>query len=279
MDSILKEKLLDHDWLYNQSVTQDKSSRIIAIECNCSRNTIKKYLRHHHIKVGLSGVNRDKIRAEFKNFSRQVPAIAIGRVNNKDWLYNQYITLNRSMKEIAKSLDISIDCVVIWLRKFDIWKSKDLANDCQKRGYQEVMGFDRGSIDACISRIHSHKHQFIITNKGGKIYCHSSWERQVAEILDGSPAVRALEKDALRLNYQIDGKSLIYIPDFLITLVNNDVVVIEVKAERFLYDRKTIAKLEALRNYALRHKYNYLVLTGRSKVNLEPLQLLVRDIR
>lgn len=275
MESVLRERFGSCDWLYEQSVTLNKSSRQIAVEQGCSRGTVRRYLRYHSIPISSPGVNRNKANAQFKNFSRQVPQLAVGLINNQVWLHHQYITLNRSMKDIAQSLGLSTDSVVNWLREFDIWKPRDLTIQSQAIGYRIAMGFDRGSAEACVKRIHGHNQKFIMTQKGGKIYCHSYWEQQVAEVLDNSDSVRAFEKDSLKLRYHFDNKTRIYIPDFLVTLTDGRVIIIEVKADYFLDDPKTKIKLEVMKDYARRHKCESLVLSGRLKVNLIPLMQLL----
>ena len=39
---------------------------------------------------------------------------------DRNWLVTEYLTLNKSSKEIAKDLHISYKLVEIWLKNFDI---------------------------------------------------------------------------------------------------------------------------------------------------------------
>lgn len=42
------------------------------------------------------------------------------KYEDRNYLYNEYVTKNRSSKEIAKELHISYKLVELWLAKFDI---------------------------------------------------------------------------------------------------------------------------------------------------------------
>jgi transposase len=42
------------------------------------------------------------------------------KYQDRDYLYNEYVTKNRSSKDIGKELHISYKLVEIWLAKFDI---------------------------------------------------------------------------------------------------------------------------------------------------------------
>lgn len=44
---------------------------------------------------------------------------------DKDWLTNQYVTLNKTSKQIGKDLHISYKLVEIWLRNFGIKVRED----------------------------------------------------------------------------------------------------------------------------------------------------------
>jgi transposase len=42
------------------------------------------------------------------------------KYQDRDYLYNEYVTKNRSSKDIGKELHISYKLVEIWLAKYDI---------------------------------------------------------------------------------------------------------------------------------------------------------------
>lgn len=44
----------------------------------------------------------------------------IRKYEDRDYLYNEYVTNNRSSKDIGKELHISYKLVELWLAKFDI---------------------------------------------------------------------------------------------------------------------------------------------------------------
>ena len=42
------------------------------------------------------------------------------KYQDRDYLYNEYVTKNRSSKDIGKELHVSYKLVDLWLAKFDI---------------------------------------------------------------------------------------------------------------------------------------------------------------
>jgi transposase len=42
------------------------------------------------------------------------------KYQDRDYLYNEYVTKNRSSKDIGKELHVSYKLVDLWLTKFDI---------------------------------------------------------------------------------------------------------------------------------------------------------------
>lgn len=42
------------------------------------------------------------------------------KYQDRDYLYNEYVTKNRSSKDIGKELHVSYKLIELWLAKFDI---------------------------------------------------------------------------------------------------------------------------------------------------------------
>jgi transposase len=45
---------------------------------------------------------------------------------SQEWLYNEYVTNNRSSKDLSKELHVSYKLIEIWLKKFNIPVRKPL---------------------------------------------------------------------------------------------------------------------------------------------------------
>lgn len=94
------------DWLYDQYVTQGKSSGKIAKEIGCGSSTVQHWLRRHEIPI------RDCSSSKLK-LSSQI-------LENKDWLYDQYIVQKKSASKISKEIGCQQETVSRYLHKFEI---------------------------------------------------------------------------------------------------------------------------------------------------------------
>lgn len=94
------------DWLYDQYVTQGKSSGTIAKEIGCGSSTVQHWLRRHEIPI------RDCSSSKLK-LSSQI-------LENKEWLYSQYIVQKKSATKIAKEIGCQQETVSRYLHKFEI---------------------------------------------------------------------------------------------------------------------------------------------------------------
>lgn len=92
---------MDYDWLYNQYVTENRSTKSIADEYGCKRNTIQCWLNKHGIKKDV--VPRERKRTH--------------QYEMYDYLYHQHIELHKSMTEIAKENNVSGDTIRVHLLK------------------------------------------------------------------------------------------------------------------------------------------------------------------
>lgn len=85
----------DKDWLYNEYVTKDRSTREIADEFGCKQNTIQCWLKKHGIKKTI--VKRVRMNAP--------------RYFDKEYLYKQHIINHKSLTEIARDEGVSEDTI------------------------------------------------------------------------------------------------------------------------------------------------------------------------
>jgi len=254
--------LLDKSWL--ERYYPALSTRQIGALVGCGKKAVVSALKRHNIPINYRP--RDIKKSNLDKFVRSVSIEAIGKLNNKDWLYDAYIIQNKSRTELASELGVSSKCVGDWLRKFAITKSKKLRLECSARRYKESQGFDMSSEQACKKRMRGRRGCRLETKKGGAFWCHSSWEKDVALFLDNDNRVLTFSKDSIKIEYLHDEKKRIYYPDFMIKLVDK-ILIVEVKAARLLNDDRVQAKLRALYQYCEAMCFVAIVLTGTTSVD------------
>ena len=85
---------MDREWLENEYVVKDRSTQEIADEYGCKRNTIQQWLAKYKIK-------------------KQVPK----QIETYDYLYRNYVELNRSLGELANTNHVTVQTVKDCLQK------------------------------------------------------------------------------------------------------------------------------------------------------------------
>jgi len=260
---IAADFLLDKNWLLEHYQVRNLTTRQIAKLIGCGKKAVSTALKRHDIAINYQ-CNRS-IEGRHNRFVASVPSIAVGKLNNKDWMTHSYITANKSLKELSQLLGVSTICIRRWLKKFSLTKNADLQLQCSVRRYTESQGFAPSSIAACEKRMKGHRGTRLITIKAGSIWCHSSWERTVAMFLDTDDRVFSFAKDSIKIPYEYAGRRRLYYPDFIIA-ASNKTIVLEVKAQRLINDGRVRAKLAALREYCDRMNFKGIVLTGTTSV-------------
>lgn len=110
------------------------------------------------------------------------------------------------------------------------------------------------------------KRGWISTAKGGRIYYRSGWELFFILLLDSSSMVLKFKNQPFRVPYKYHGHMHTYLPDFLITLVNGDKWLLEIKGQMRKQDK---VKCKAGKKYAKKKGYNWLVIQERSIESIE----------
>jgi len=104
-----KLKLLkDKDWMYKNYVINGLSTYKIAEIVNCDNNTVRYNLKELKIK------QRNMFEAHRVRNNNLI------KLENKEWLYEQYIINKKTTYEIAKMLSCSSGAVNTWLHNFGI---------------------------------------------------------------------------------------------------------------------------------------------------------------
>jgi predicted transcriptional regulator len=96
------EKLSNKDWLYKAYATNWVSMDTIALELGCSQRTIRNYLNRHNIPVRSGSETR-------------LGKFAWDLLNDKDWMYEQYVTNKLSTYDICIILKCTDSCVSRYL--------------------------------------------------------------------------------------------------------------------------------------------------------------------
>lgn len=86
---------LDKDWLYNEYVVKDRSTKDIANEYGCKRNTIQVWLIKHGIKKEIK--TRDIVRDK--------------PYQSYEYLYEEHIVKRKPIAQIARECKVSADTI------------------------------------------------------------------------------------------------------------------------------------------------------------------------
>lgn len=95
---------MNKDWLYQEYVIKDRSSKEIAEEYGCKQNTIQQWLLKHGIKKEI----------KTHNIKYTKP------YQNQNHLYEQHIINKKSLSQIAKENNVSVDTISYFCKKFNI---------------------------------------------------------------------------------------------------------------------------------------------------------------
>lgn len=118
------------------------------------------------------------------------------------------------------------------------------------------------------------RNHIITTNKSnGAIRCRSRLEVVFLEKLDFCKRVISVESaEYLKLKYYHEGIFKTYLPDFKVTLISGEVIIIEVKSVFYMKKRNTGDKLKALKKYTEENSIKWGLVTERTmKIWLERL--------
>lgn len=89
------------EWLYNEYIILDKSSKKIADEIGCNRSTVQCYLAKHKIK-------KDTVKREYTKKKQYY---------DEEYLYNAHYIDGLSVSEIARENGVSVDTILYFFKK------------------------------------------------------------------------------------------------------------------------------------------------------------------
>lgn len=105
----------DREWLEHQVWELGKSGRQIADELGCSAWLVNEWKRNGGLRKPIA-ISDDPGAPRRIGFGCGARFVGITR----EWLYRQYVELDKSMRDIGGEVGISANGVKVWLEKFDI---------------------------------------------------------------------------------------------------------------------------------------------------------------
>lgn len=92
----------------------------------------------------------------------------------------------------------------------------------------------------------------------GVIYYQSSYEQKAFEVLDGDASVVSYERAHIAIPYEVDGELHHYVPDILVTYIDETKKIIEVKpksmVDRIENQRKAVAGILYAADHGMAYK-------------------------
>ena len=104
----LYNKLNNKHWLHDQYIVSKKSPDQLGKELSCSFATVTKYLKKHNIPLRTMN--------EAQGLSKEL----YNKLNNKDWLYDQYITKEKNTIQLSKELGCCHTTVINYIKRHNI---------------------------------------------------------------------------------------------------------------------------------------------------------------
>lgn len=137
-----KRKYHDKEWLRVEYVEKRRSTTDMAEECNVAPQTIRRWLEKNDID------RRGQSQAQISD---------VKKFHDKEWLREQYLDNNRSMRDIAQECGVSPSGVKKWIDKFDIesrgpaehMRYTPVSHGWNARGYEYVRAKHDYETDGC----------------------------------------------------------------------------------------------------------------------------------
>jgi transposase-like protein len=101
------EKLEDADWMYEQYVEKRRSTIDIGDEIGVGESSVAGWLRRHDIEIRSAS-------------EAKLPKGAVDKLQKKEWLFHQYIELERTSASIADEVDVHSKTVLKSLKEHGI---------------------------------------------------------------------------------------------------------------------------------------------------------------
>lgn len=106
------QRLTDAEWLRGQYIEQRQRCADIAEKCECSADTVRRWLHRHDIEVRPRGGD-----GEHRAVDKQL--------TDSQWLRHQYVQDEKTAAEIAEAIGCSPSAVQNWLNKHGVQIDKN----------------------------------------------------------------------------------------------------------------------------------------------------------
>jgi hypothetical protein len=108
------------------------------------------------------------------------------------------------------------------------------------------------------------KGSYFESKKSNKtVRCRSSYELKYAEMLESDTNVASFKVEPFFIQYEFNGSTKHYHPDFLVTFSDNSKQLVEVKPEKLINTQINVAKFAAARQWCATSNMVFVVVTER----------------
>ena len=205
----------------------------------CRVDSGRKYCGHICANCyGPSAIARDRRRVPVETRTCAIP--------NCDITFECRVTSTRKYCSTGCQLEAVHNSMRKPRPKEVIEKISDSVSKLYLKGFRPRTSYDDG---------------WVTTRIGEKVYCRSSYEKKAVDILNSFEDVITIRTEPLRIPYEISGIRRYYLPDFLVSMTNGDLYLIEVKPRSQVKEERNQIKFAAARNYAKEHNMIFLIWT------------------
>lgn len=131
--------------------------------------------------------------------------------------------------------------------------TENLSYSLSLEGFLERYGEDEGIIrynkyiDGKLNHKNNIRYHSVKTDK--YLNLKSSYEVRYCKFLDSCEEIYSYEYESIRIQYEYEGKKRVYIPDFKIETEDGNIVIVEIKPDKFIDSEIVQAKMKALNDY------------------------------
>lgn len=259
-----------------QAIHDGKTIWFVMKILECSKNTVTKYMKMYGIVTPKGfykregrvaghqkGVPMSKKQREYfsKKFSGEGNPF-FGKKHSdktKKQMSENHADFCGDNNPFKKSLEAPGKLKEHKERCKEIWEGRDIEYRREfGRKISKSLAESKKLEKACFHKRHDAGH--IITEKAGKIFCRSSWEKIVAEYLDKTDLVDSFKLEPFCIKYvNLEGLERYTRIDFMVELSNKNRLMIEVKPKALMTVGENPNKTKAYKSYCLEHSIQFAI--------------------
>lgn len=115
------KKYKNEAWLRSKIEVENQTQKSIADLCNVSVGTISYFAR----KFNIERADNTRSKVNLENAEK---------LQDKDWLHNEYINLNKSYDTIAAEYKLGKTTIARWVKRHGLHKLKDVTQSGKRKG-------------------------------------------------------------------------------------------------------------------------------------------------